>query len=280
MKLITLEDVNNAILGTDIKVIDSIKITNLHDIDSIQDYSSGIYVITLIFDKSYIGYAEERIKGRITENLKINITWVKNFIRNSIKCIDIYLTENGHQADDLETILISKFSPELNSQYPSDVNDKFCLRYLKLCKKGDEIDSNYWKTQQKIYDEWKYRSANDKNWYELGPQARIEFEKRLKSNCENDEKEREKLVGELNRLIEKSGRYSENYQKDYLKWGMIRKNYYGRVNAIDIIYGINNIEDGLIYDDVLNNKDISLLQIKLRKKFKKLIIKAKEEIDN
>ncbi len=111
MKQITLEDVNNVILGTDIKILGLITFTDLDTLDLISDLISlkcvGVYSINLTVKQSYIGMSTElfdRFASYIHE------TWHRNLIES----IDIFLT-NFHSVQSLEKILIKTFNPELNT---------------------------------------------------------------------------------------------------------------------------------------------------------------------
>lgn len=281
MKKITLEDVNNAIIGTDIKILDSKTIINSNvdlrlQIESLTCY--GVYIINYRnMEKFYVGMVH---KDLLNSRLK---TYVRDHRRKLIESIDIFITSNYHSLL-LESLLIEKFKQELlNGQcdYDDDINDinyKFTLEYLNLCKKGDEINSNYWKINDEIYKEWKYRSENDKNWYELGPQARTEYNIRLKENMENEKLAIKNLINELNDLCKKFGRFNLNYEKDGLELGMLHCSYFGRITAIGGIYGIQSCDENVVYDKISDDIYIAAIQNKLRKKYKDIIKKAKKEL--
>ncbi len=109
MKLITLEDVNNAILGTDIKILDYINIIELNNINSLCCY--GVYVLNYNHKKSYIGMSSLN-KGFLRSRLSAYIREVHQ--RNLIESIDVFIT-NSYHAQVLEKIMIKTFKPELNS---------------------------------------------------------------------------------------------------------------------------------------------------------------------
>ncbi len=118
MKPITLQDVNNAILGTDIEIIDFKTITNLSDLINIPSHLYGVYVINLKYNESYIGMSKKGMDEEISKTLK----GIKSrLLRHSceswhkaiIESINIFVTEKSC-AHLLEKIMIKTFEPELN----------------------------------------------------------------------------------------------------------------------------------------------------------------------
>jgi len=110
MKKITLEDVNNAILGTDIKILSTINILDLRNLDSVSPNLFGVYVINLKYKESYIGMSSSNkgIQGRLLRHI------CEAWHRNIVESIDIFVTNDCH-ASFLEKILIKIFKPELNT---------------------------------------------------------------------------------------------------------------------------------------------------------------------
>ena len=110
MKKITLEDVNNVILGTDIKILSTINILDLNNFNSISENLFGVYIINLKYKESYIGMSSSNkgIQGRLLRH--VCETWHRNIVES----IDIFITNSNHVSF-LERILIKTFKPELNS---------------------------------------------------------------------------------------------------------------------------------------------------------------------
>ena len=109
MKKITLEDVNNAILGTDIKILSTTTILDLSKLDLVPLNMFGVYVINLKYKESYIGVSScnKGIQGRLLRH--VCETWHRNIVES----IDIFTTTDCH-ASFLEKILIKIFKSELN----------------------------------------------------------------------------------------------------------------------------------------------------------------------
>ncbi len=115
MKQITLEDVNNTILGTDIKIINYINITNLNDIKDISPHLFGVYVINLKYNESYIGMSKKGTRKNVIRGIKSRLLKhsCENWHKSIIESVDIFITEKHHSFL-LEKIMIRKFDPELN----------------------------------------------------------------------------------------------------------------------------------------------------------------------
>jgi len=110
MKPITLRDVNNAILGTDIKILSEINILDSNNLNCIPLNLYGVYVINLKYKESYIGMSSRNrgIQGRLLRH--ICETWHRNIVES----INIFVTKDCY-ASFLEKILIKIFEPELNT---------------------------------------------------------------------------------------------------------------------------------------------------------------------
>jgi len=150
MKPVTLEDVNNAILGTDIKILSVINILDLSTLNSVPLNIFGVYVINLKYKESYIGKSScnRGIQGRLTRH--VCETWHRNIVES----IDIFVTNDCH-ASFLERIMIKLFKPELNStmydncsltQFMSiqkclDINEDFTCE--KIDYNEDNINRKY-----------------------------------------------------------------------------------------------------------------------------------------
>ena len=116
MKSIALEDVNNIILETNIKIIDSMKITNLDDLKLKPLNNYGVYVLNYKNDESYIGMSYISFL-----KLRLSSYCSEVHYKKLIKSIDVFVTSNYH-APLLEKIMIKKFNPELNTNKFEKVN--------------------------------------------------------------------------------------------------------------------------------------------------------------
>lgn len=116
MKKVTLEDVNEIILETDIKIIDSIEITNLNDLKHISPHLFGVYVINLKYNESYIGMSKRGMRRDIIRGIKSRLLSHshENWHKSIIKSINIFVTDREHSFL-LEKMMIKIFNPELNN---------------------------------------------------------------------------------------------------------------------------------------------------------------------
>lgn len=133
MKKITLEDVNNAIIGTDIKILSTINILDLSNLNLITENLFGVYIIHLKYKESYIGMSSSNkgIQGRLLRHT------CETWHRNIIESIDIFITNSNHVSF-LERILIKTFNPELNSTMYSNCS----LNQFQYVQKELELDDD------------------------------------------------------------------------------------------------------------------------------------------
>lgn len=110
MKQITLQDVKDTILGTDIKILSQINILDMSNLNNISPNLFGVYIINLKYKESYIGMSSSNkgIIGRLSRHL------YETWHRNIVDSINIFVT-NEYNASYLEKILVKTFKPELNT---------------------------------------------------------------------------------------------------------------------------------------------------------------------
>jgi len=119
MKKITLEDVNNSILGTDIKILSHICIMDLNNLRNIPSNLFGVYIINLKYNESYIGMSQKGVNAGLNKELKgiksrLLSHSCEGWHKVIIESINIFITDkmNAHL---LEKMMIKEFKPELNT---------------------------------------------------------------------------------------------------------------------------------------------------------------------